>query len=157
MPDQNQILKLFRIPFIVVSIRKAASIRRILGLLFIIGLSIDGGGVSMAEFEAFIIFGGPILLIGGLLYLMFRSGGWFNRVKEENITNIRFTKFGYLIFSIAALIVFGGISFGYIAPDTLIGRFMSDSQRLYRWGCYLVFALAIFLCEIKGYAVFKKK
>ena len=104
------------------------------------------------------IFGIPILLVGGMLLLAFGSGGWFNRQAEEKSANLKFTKLGNVMFLLMVLALIGGFSLVLVAPDTSMGRFMAvrSNRYLYAWSCYLFYGVTVVLCELSGRSIFKK-
>ena len=111
----------------------------------------------MIELVALAIFGVPIIVVGGLFYFAFRTGGWFNRTKAASATNDKLTPLGHVIYSLVFLLVIGGVSLEHTASDTPLGRFMSDdtNQLLYAWGCYLSLALTVTACEVTGHRTLK--
>lgn len=84
-------------------------------------------------------------LAGVLLYLPFYL--WAKRKlrppRRERWFTVRITKAGALFYGLMVASLFGGFSFGHLAPDTTVGHYMKSGVGRLSFGVVLIIAWTI--------------
>lgn len=92
--------------------------------------------------EAIIVIGLIVLVLGAFLFALAKIWAKF-KFKNDSPSHvpIRVTKAGWIIIPLFVIILFGGFSLQYIAPETIIGKAVQTSAGRF---VYMLILLCIF-------------
>ena len=111
------------------------------------------------DWKAVIVVGLFIFVIGVLLYLPSRM--WVKhklRDGDGGRSSIRLTKTGWLLICTLVIVLFGGFSTQYIAPETAIGQLVgtSSGRFFYSTIVLLIFWVIEIVLKVRGIKLIKE-